>query len=326
MKPDFFTSLRDLFDFRKAKFDALCEAFQAVKFDWNKDTYVFLDMRKFYDMVLHSKHHEFHAMEFVSGVLSFVSYYRHFFWKFGRVPAIFMCACMDEIDTLCKNEETGLAAGYIQNELRCLGLITKYLPGTYFVNTKLSGSRFSIMALLGSVKFKSDANFVFGMCNEDVPLLLCRGNEARYGVFLNGKRGTGVVTRESYSEVMAGATRPEELMALAGCAPDYPGVGNMRMIKAGKFLRSLNGRSIEDAVLERFGEEGLKTYQNNFNVFDFNRFRISTMSPTYKAEIIAQLVDFYDIESLKKINKESFSVFPLDIDNLLVGDPNYGYT
>ena len=323
MKPDIFTSLRDLFDFRKAKFDLLHDAFEAVKFDWTKDTYVFLDMRKFYDMVLHSKHHDFQTMEFVSGVLSFASYYRHFFWKFGKTPAIFFCACVDEIRELAKNEETKVSASYIENELRCLGLLTKYLPGTYFVDTKTSGSRFSIMAVLSSVAFKQDSNFVFGMCSEDIPLLLCRGSEARYGVFLNGKRGTGVVTRESYSEVMAGATRPEELMALAGCGPEYPGVGSMRMAKAGKFLRSIHGQTIEEAVLEKFGQTGLDTYQKNFDVFDFNRFRISTMTPSYKASIVSQLTDMYDIENLKKINKEWFSVFPIDIDNLLIGDPNY---
>jgi hypothetical protein len=324
MKPEIFTSLRDLFDFRKAKFELLYDAFNAVNFNWNLKTHIFLDMRKFYEMVLHSKHHEFQTMEFVSGVLSFASYYRHFFWKFGKVPSIFFCASSDEISSFGKNEETKISAGYIESEINFLKMITKYLPGTYFVDTKGVGSRFSIMTLLSCITFKDECNLVFGIASEDIPLLLCRGSEARYGVFLNGKRGTGVVTRESYSDAMAGANRPEELMALSGCRPDYPGVGSMRMAKAGKFLKSLNGKSVEEAVLEKFGQEGLDIYQKNFNDFDFNRFRLSTITPSYKAEILSQLTDLHDIESLKKINREWFSIFPIDIENLLIGDPNYG--
>ena len=322
-QPDILISLRDLFDFRKAKFDVLKEAFDAVKFDWQKDTHVFIDMRKLYEIILHSKHHDFQTMEFTSGVLSFASYYRHFFWKFGRVPSIFFCTSISEIDTYAKDEETKLAAGYIQNEMKFLEMIVKHLPGTYLVDTSPVGSRFSIMAVLSSVSFKPDSNFVFGLSSEDVPLLLCRGNEARYGVFLNGRRGTGVVTREAYSEVMAGANRPEELMALAGCHPDYPGVGSMRTAKAGKFLKSLNGKSIEEGVLEKFGQEGLDIYKKNYEAFDFNRFYLSTITLSYKSGILKQLVDMYDIESLKKINREWFSRFPIDIETLILGDPRY---
>jgi hypothetical protein len=210
--------------------------------------------------------------------------------------------------------------------MKFLEMIIRHLPGTYLVDTSPVGSRFSIMTVLSSVAFKKDSNLVFGISSEDVPLLLCRGNESRYGVFLNGKRGTGVVTRESYSEVMAGANRPEELMALAGCHPDYPGVGSMRMVKAGKFLKSLEGKTIEEGVLEKFGQEGLEVYNKNYEAFDFNRFRLSTITPSFKAGILKQLVDMYDIESLKKINREWFSRFPIDIETLILGDSRYGST
>jgi hypothetical protein len=121
----------------------------------------------------------------------------------------------------------------------------------------------------------------------------------------------------------------EDLMALSGNLghPTLKGIGKMRISKAKKFaakysdiIRNNNGRIPEELILEIFGNDEASVFASNRKFFSIDALVLEFWDASLEGLIKDQLIDYYDKDRLSKLFLEEFSVVPVSMEQLFLGE------
>jgi len=292
------TDLKTFFDFKKAKFEDLHNILDDAKFCWTLPTSIFIDV----DQLIASMKEAgltTKKFEFSSVLLNLASYYRYFFWKHKIRTNITFFAT----ERIISEDEA------IKSEMNMLTLIVKNIPGIYSIVSKMP-AKLVPFALYSKDKFENTIVASYGNFSYLYPFFM---NAApSYTLHLSGK----------YSSVINSITKewqydPITVLALAGDpSKGIPNIRKFGMVRAEKFCLKNKDSNIEDLLKDN----DLLQFKYNKSYYD-----VPSLIERYKDEFFTletnpNLVDYYNKEEVKAIQREYYSVYSFHIPHLFLGE------
>jgi len=292
------TDLKTFFDFKKAKFEDLHNILDDAKFCWTLPTSIFIDV----DQLIASMKEaglSTKKFEFSSALLNIAGYYRYFFWKHKiRTNITFFCT-----ERIISEDEA------INSEIKMLTLIVRNIPGMYSIVSKMP-ARLVPFALYSKDKFENTIVASYGNFSYLYPFFM---NAApSYTLHLSGK----------YSSVINSFTKewlydPITVLALAGDVPHgIPNIKKFGLVRAEKFCIKNKEKDIE----AMFDEDSLKQFKYNKEYYDVPKLIEKYKDEFFTLETHPNLVDYYNKEEVKSIQREYYSVYSFHIPHLFLGE------
>lgn len=243
--------------------------------------------------------------ELCSAYLGFASYYKRFFINhYNITPEIIMVGYRGDT---CSSQ---YVEDYVNAEANKLEEISKYLNGVYAINIGDIHPRFALQVLMSSIKFSDDDCFVLGLSNIADMLSICKSMRNIIGIHLCGKH-THIMDRDSLAPLMEVFSRPEDYLSIVGCneIEGIKGYGPQKAKRLAEYAFTHN-LSIDGYLKSVFSHEEFDIYNKNYQALSFKNFY--KPDPEYKLKICSQFINLYDKESLERLNREYFFLFPID--------------
>jgi hypothetical protein len=319
--------IKTIFDYKRCNFETLASLLEGPILANPKPLHLMVDTNALIANVCGNADVNLRFGDFCSALLNTACYFRHFFFNHGiRINAYFYCGINDiELEESFMSSAHKNIKEYITEELRVSRLLMDYIPGIYTVEGAGTPARL-IPLILSSSAQDDNTSYKLVISSTQFSLLYNNVLKDAYVLSLAGSRSrlNTIYDKEDISFVS-----DEDILALSGSfsRPSYEGVGRMRLVGAKKFvvkheriIKENNGRIPDDLIFEEFGSEGVAIWHRNRAFFSVETLIRDHWNAATESLFGNQLLDYTDKDRLAEIFHEEFSVVPVSMQQLFLGE------
>jgi len=319
---------KELFDFKKCKYDMLNSIIEKKVFLNSEDINIFIDLDEWIDTIIKNEEDENSSKLvvgrgfFASAIVNMISYLRDFFFRHNCRTFFFLYADFKEA-TIKSSSPDFLE--YLKNELNISFMLGQNaIPGVYFMSSK-DFDKCIIPYSIDNTSGDNNRNIIVSSRQKSYSFL----SILKHSTFILNLQGrfSEITTNSDIAHKVIEYGNFASYLSIFGDKKYAQGIKKgLRQSTVKKWLEKYNFvniipslSEIEDMISINSGEDSLLIFKENYINFDIISIIKHGSSIITDNAVSRQIIDLRNDDEFEDINREFFSTCPIDRYKLMEG-------